>query len=165
MLVRPALPADLGAVTALIDRAVRISNAPEYNGAQQLRVLADYTFPAMKRRLADSDLFLVAELQVWASPERVVSGVLVANRARRASAEDVAVIDALFVDPNAQGMGVGAALLDELYDRARKRGIERLTVAASLTAVGFYAHVGFSRVARGLSHAGVDTVMMERMIR
>lgn len=165
MLVRPALPSDLDAVTALIDRAIRISNAPEYTGAQQLRVLADYTFAAMKRRLADADLFLVAELQVWASADRVTSGVLVASRARRASADDVAVIEALFVDPNAQGMGVGVALVDELYERARKRGIQRLTAAASLTAVGFYAHVGFSRVARGISHAGVDTVMMERDVR
>ncbi len=144
---------------------MRISNAPEYTGEQQLRVLADYTLAAMKRRLLRADLFLVAELPVWASAQRVTSGVLVATRAKRASADDIAVIDALFVDPSAQGMGVGGALVDELYERVRKQGLSRLTVAASLTAVGFYAHLGFSRIARGQSNSGVDTVMMERLVR
>ncbi len=143
---------------------MRISNAPEYTGAEQLRVLADYTLPAMTRRLARADLFLVAELPVWASPDRVTSGVLVANRVKRASADDAVSIEALFVDPNAQGMGVGAALVEDLFERARKREIGRLVVSASLTAVGFYAHVGFSRVARGEAVSGVETVIMERMV-
>jgi len=151
-------------VTALIDRTIRISNAPEYSAEQQMRVLSDYTLPAMKRRLDRSAAFLVAETPVWASHERVITGVIVASRALRASADDVATIDALFVDPSAQGMGVGGALLDELVDRARRAGLMRITVAASLTAVDFYAHMGFTRVARGLSGSGVDTVMMERAV-
>lgn len=151
-------------VTALIDRTVRISNAPEYSAAEQVRVLADYTLPVMKRRLSRSLAFLVAETPVWASAERVISGVIVAARSLRASAEDVVDIEALFVDPAAQGMGVGGALLDELLERAKRGGASRLLVSASLTAADFYAHMGFSRVARSLSAAGVETVMMERSL-
>ncbi|MGL4439301.1 MAG: GNAT family N-acetyltransferase [Bosea sp. (in: a-proteobacteria)] len=152
-------------VTALIDRSVRISNATDYTAEQQMRVLADYTLPAMKRRLLRAAAFLVAETPVWASADKVLTGVLVALRTPRASADDVAVIEALFVDPSVQGMGVGGALLDELVERAQRAGIERITVAASLTAVDFYAHMGFSRAGRGLSNTGVETVMMERHVR
>jgi GNAT superfamily N-acetyltransferase len=151
-------------VTGLIDRAVRVSNAPDYGGLEQIRVLADYSQPAMKRRLADADLFLVAELAAL-GPKDALCGVLVARRAREPSAGDAAVIEALFVDPAAQGMGVGGALVDAMTARARQVGVRRIGVAASLSAVGFYAHMGFSRIARGRSHAGVATVTMERVLR
>jgi GNAT superfamily N-acetyltransferase len=127
-------------------------------------VLADYSLPAMKRRLIHAAAFLVAETPVWASRERVLTGVIVALRAPRASAEDAAVIEALFVDPMAQGMGIGGALIDDLVDRVQRAGLARVTVAASLTAVDFYAHMGFSRVGRGQSHSGVATVLMERAV-
>lgn len=152
-------------VTALIDRSIRISNATDYTAEQQMRVLSDYTLPAMKRRLSRSAAFLVAETPVWASADKVLTGVLVAMRTPRASADDVVVIEALFVDPSVQGMGVGGALLDELFERVKRASIARITVAASLTAVDFYAHMGFSRAGRGLSNTGVETVMMERMVR
>jgi GNAT superfamily N-acetyltransferase len=129
-----------------------------------MRVLSDYSLPAMKRRLDRSAAFLVAETPVWASTEKVLTGVLVGVRQQRASAPDVAIIEALFVDPSAQGMGVGGALLDDMVERSKRAGIERITVAASLTAVDFYAHMGFSRVGRGQSNSGVETVMMERVI-
>jgi GNAT superfamily N-acetyltransferase len=152
-------------VTALIDRSIRISNAMDYTAEQQMRVLADYTLPAMKRRLFRAAAFLVAETPVWASADKVLTGVLVAMRTPRASADDVAVIEALFVDPSVQGMGVGGALVDELVMRAKRAGIERIMVSGSLTAVDFYAHMGFSRVGRGHSNTGVETVMMERIVR
>jgi GNAT superfamily N-acetyltransferase len=118
----------------------------------------------MKRRLSRSSAFLVAETPVWASAERVITGVIVAVRSQRASSEDVVSIEALFVDPAAQGMGVGGALLDELLERAKRGGASRLLVSASLTAADFYSHMGFSRVARSMSAAGVETMMMERSL-
>jgi GNAT superfamily N-acetyltransferase len=162
--IRPATVDDLRAVTGLIERAVRISNATDYTAQQQMQVLADYALPAMKRRLTRSAAFLVAEMPVWASTERIVSGVAVAVRSRRASADDVASIEALFVDPSAQGMGVGTALLDDLVERVRRAGIARIMVSASLTAADFYSHMGFSRLGRSQSNTGVDTVMMERLL-
>ncbi len=129
-----------------------------------MRVLADYNLTAMQRRLDRAAAFLVAETPVWASVERVISGVVVAVRSPRASAGDIAVIEAMFVDPSAQGMGVGGALLDELVELARRAELTRISVAASLTAVDFYAHMGFSRVIRGLSNTGIEVVTMERVL-
>lgn len=159
------MPDDLRPITALIERSIRIANATDYTVEQQMRVLSDYTLPAMKRRLDRAAAFLVAETPVWASADKVLTGVLVAVRSPRASADDVAVIEALFVDPSVQGMGVGGALLDELVERVKRARIERIAVAASLTAVDFYAHMGFSRTGRGQSNTGVDTVTMERTVR
>ncbi|WP_198408105.1 GNAT family N-acetyltransferase [Natronomonas pharaonis] len=52
---------------------------------------------------------------------------------------------ATFVDPDNTGRGIGRALVEKLEGIARREGVERLTVLASLNAVGFYEALGFER--------------------
>ncbi len=92
-------------------------------------------------------------------------GALSAAQGGHPFRERTLLIDTMFVDPSMQGMGLGGALIDEAAQRARRLDHRVLTVAASLTAAPFYAHMGFSRLAAGRSARGVATVMMERVLR
>jgi GNAT superfamily N-acetyltransferase len=126
---------------------------------EQMAVMADYSLPAMTRRLARAFRFTVASMAMNDAGPRIV-GALVAVPSRRGR-RGVA-IEAMFVDPPAQGMGVGAALVEELVAGAALRGMARISVAASLTALGFYRRCGFEPVGAGVSNAGVQTIDMWR---
>jgi putative acetyltransferase len=52
----------------------------------------------------------------------------------------------LYVDPDSQGRGIGAALLSAAHAICRARGVAQVQVAASLNAVPFYARRGYVRV-------------------
>lgn len=49
-------------------------------------------------------------------------------------------VAAVYVSPTYAGEGVGSMLLSHLEARARDDGVESLSVASSLNAVGFYEH-------------------------
>ncbi len=49
-------------------------------------------------------------------------------------------VEAVYVSPTYAGEGVGSALLSHLESRASDEGVDALTVASSLNAVGFYEH-------------------------
>jgi predicted N-acetyltransferase YhbS len=52
-------------------------------------------------------------------------------------------LEALFVDPTSMRRGVGRALVRDLIDDARARGITRVNVIANHHALDFYEAVGF----------------------
>ena len=56
-----------------------------------------------------------------------------------------AEVTAVFVRPAAAGRGVGSALLARVEAEARRRGIRRLVVKASLNGVPFYRARGYDR--------------------
>jgi GNAT superfamily N-acetyltransferase len=124
-----------------------------------MRVLSDYTQAAMRRRLVTAALFTVAVM-----PYGEPCGVICASWSAQTGMANTQIIDALFVDPNMQGMGIGRSLIDALYEVSAPLKVQCISVASSLTAVGFYALVGFSRDRRGTSHTGVETVMMDRKL-
>ncbi|WP_251343111.1 GNAT family N-acetyltransferase [Haloplanus halophilus] len=68
---------------------------------------------------------------------------------------DENVLAATFVDPDYAGRGIGRAIVDELEAIARREGVERLRVPASLNAVGFYEALGFER-RREIDASGPD---------
>lgn len=63
-------------------------------------------------------------------------------------ADDAGEVTAVYVDPAHARTGVGSALLTRLEDRARERGLRRLSLHASLNAVGFYERHGYRRQRR-----------------
>lgn len=158
--IRPAQSDDLRLVAGLIDRAIRISNAADYTVREQQAVMADYTAPALKRLLAQASLFLVADVIPAKGGAPEPGGVIAVTLSGRG-----AVINALFVEPALQGMGIGGALMDAAVVELVARGPARLAVSASLSAVGFYSHHGFSRIAAGTANSGVAIVQMVRELR
>ncbi len=63
-------------------------------------------------------------------------------------------LSALFVCPSSAGCGVGSLLFRAVEAEARRAHLLRLTLTASLDALGFYARMGFGR--HRLGHAFVD---------
>lgn len=57
-------------------------------------------------------------------------------------------LDALFVDADAMGAGVGRALVADVVARARDAGATHVQVIAGDEAVGFYERLGFGRRGR-----------------
>lgn len=64
-----------------------------------------------------------------------------------------------------RGRGVGAALLTALLERARERGIARVTLHAQTHAAGFYRRFGFSERGGEFSEAGIPHVEMTLELR
>ncbi|XYJ09677.1 GNAT family N-acetyltransferase [Telluria sp. B2] len=77
-------------------------------------------------------------------------------------------VDAVFVEPAAQGRGVGAMLLEALEQMALRAGRERLFLSASLNAVPFYRRAGFQAVREELyphrSGIAIASVYMAKQI-
>lgn len=60
----------------------------------------------------------------------------------------VGEVTAVYVDPEHARSGVGSALLAHLEERAAELGLDRLSLSASLNAVGFYERHGYRPVER-----------------
>ena len=58
---------------------------------------------------------------------------------------DTVEIDALFVDPDMLGRGIGSALMDRAMDASRQLGARRLLIQADPNAAEFYASFGARR--------------------
>lgn len=59
------------------------------------------------------------------------------------------LMDGLFVAPEARGLGVGTALLDAIFDEAKRRGYAQVrldVVDSNPRAKALYLHVGFKEV-------------------
>jgi GNAT superfamily N-acetyltransferase len=134
--LRPAMPADLAAVNAVIERAVMTWNLPER--------VKRLTLPSYRYQPHDLDhpRILVAE-----DAEHAVLGVAAWEPA---SARDLPVgktgllLHGLYVDPARQRAGVGSRLLDAAVTAAREQGFDGLLVKARPEAEGFF-------LARGLT--------------
>ncbi len=75
-------------------------------------------------------------------------------------------IQAVYVSPDAQGRGVGAALLARLEEIALREGLSQLTLKATLNAESFYAAHGWRTIARDLhkitQQIGLKCIAMEK---
>jgi GNAT superfamily N-acetyltransferase len=67
--------------------------------------------------------------------------------------------------PEAQGQGVGKALLQYITHFAKNEGGSRLWCNARLSAIGFYAKFGFRQTGNTFSRNGVDYEIMEKEIK
>jgi ribosomal protein S18 acetylase RimI-like enzyme len=129
--VRPAVDGDRAAIFTVHLRAVRETCSRSYS-AEQIDAWAGVLSP---------DNY-VAALQ-----KRVM---LVATDAASVVGfgqldPDEGEVDAVYVQPERQGEGIGRMLLSALEGQARARGIRELELSATLNAVGFYERAGYAR--------------------
>jgi ribosomal protein S18 acetylase RimI-like enzyme len=130
--LRPARPDDEAALFALRARAIRVSAASHY-AEDELEAWARRTSPDRFRAAMLARVTFVAEAGGPAGPR-------IAGYAQLEPEEGV--IEAIYVDPDFQRQGVGAALFAAVEREAGARGLPGLVLEATLNATAFYAAMG-----------------------
>lgn len=134
--LRPAVPADLDAINAVIERAVMIWNLPER--------VKRLTLPSYRYSAHDLDHLRIV---IAEDAERIVLGEAAWEPA---SARDLPagksglLLHGLYVDPVRQRAGVGSRLLDAAVMATREQGFEGLLVKARPEAEGFFRARGLT---------------------
>lgn len=136
--VRPALPADLAALNAVIGRAVMTWRLPD-----RVKRLAMPSYRYHSHDLDHLEL-LVAEC----CDGRIVGVAALEEAAPRdlPAGRTGLLLHGLYVDPEEQGCGVGSRLLQAAGASTRARGYDGLLVKAQPDAVGFFAKHGLTRL-------------------
>jgi putative acetyltransferase len=145
--IRPATPADVAALSALIRRTVRLSNACDYAAPVVELICANYAPDKVAQRLAERDVFVCLEGQ------RIVGTIGLESDKLRS----------LFVERGVQGKGVGARLVAHLEAHARQAGVTELHLSSSLTARGFSERLGY-RMIRFDERPDGSTFLMSKML-
>jgi L-amino acid N-acyltransferase YncA len=158
--IRPATEADLPAITAIYDHAVRFGTAtfelepPDLvEMTRRFRLLADGKFP-----------YLVA-----VSSGKVL-GYAYAGPFRPRPAYRFTVENSVYLDPAAQGRGIGSRLMRELIGQSRERGFRQMIAvigdSANAASIGVHRSTGF-RLIGTYENVGfkfgrwLDTVQMQ----
>ncbi len=159
--VRPATEADIPAITRIYDDAVAHGTASfeleppdEAEMARRMRGLLDGGFP-----------YLAADV------DGALAGYAYAGPYRARPAYRYTVEDSVYVAPDAQGRGVGRALLTALVKESEARGYRQMIAvigdSAQTASIALHAACGFA-YAGTLAHVGfkfgrwLDTVLMQR---
>jgi N-acetylglutamate synthase-like GNAT family acetyltransferase len=147
LLIRSATPDDAGAISRVIIKALQESNAQDYPPEVIASISANFSPERVTKLIAERDVLIA----------------VVANKIVGTASLQGAVVRTVFVDPNRQGCGIGAALMGEIERRARRRNLPQLTVPSSITAEGFYAKLGFLAV-RDEYHGAERTIIMQKTL-
>jgi GNAT superfamily N-acetyltransferase len=145
--IRAALLEDAEDISALIAAALRRTNAPDYPITVIDRMAVSYGPSRVAMMIRQREMF-VAERR----------GLIVGTIGYAAG-----TVRSLFVAPDCQGTGIGHRLIHEVESLARKAGLQSITVAASLTARGFYQHCGFEEL-RPVDPSGIAMVLMHKWL-
>lgn len=153
--LRLATPADVGAITTLIERSVNGLQAGDYSEAQRSAAIGQ-VFLVDHGLIADGSYFVVetangrlAGAGGWSNRRALHGGHTHGDTGERIDpATDPARIRAYFVDPDFARQGVGTLLLKACEDAARAAGFAHATMGATLTGVHLYARHGYAETAR-----------------
>lgn len=143
--IRQAGTGDAEAISAVILRALRETNAADYTPEIISTVAAGFSPEAITRLMAG---------------RRVLVAVYADDVVGTASL-DGAVVRSVFVSPDFQRRGIGVALMTAIEALARAMASPRLLVPSSVTAEGFYARLGFVAL-RDEWHGAERTIVMEK---
>jgi putative acetyltransferase len=145
--VRTATPDDRSRIRECHVAAIR-ALGPEAYDERQVAAWADKGDPVEDYPVEDDGHYIVvAERPHAAEPATVDdSDAGVVGHGHLVPTEGE--VRAVYVHPEANGRGVGSAILDALESRARDLRLDDLTLWASLNAVGFYEQAGYERAGR-----------------
>jgi L-amino acid N-acyltransferase YncA len=163
ILIRPAAAPDLPAITAIYAHAVRFGTAtfelepPDLaEMTRRFKTLADGEFP-----------YFVAD----ASGK--VLGYAYAGPYRPRPAYRFTVENSVYLDPDAQGKGLGTKLMRELIAKSERRGFRQMIAvigdSANIASIGVHRTTGFTMIGT-FANVGfkfgrwLDTVLMQRAL-
>jgi GNAT superfamily N-acetyltransferase len=151
MSLRPARPADVPALRALIARSIRSLGAGDYTSEQIERALRG-AFGVDTKLIDDGTYYAIdigGELAAcggWSQRRTLFGSDARAERddSRLDPAVDAAKIRAFFVDPAHARRGLGRQLLDACERAARAAGFTRFELMATLPGARLYREFGYS---------------------
>ncbi|MCU0635051.1 MAG: GNAT family N-acetyltransferase [Gemmatimonadaceae bacterium] len=155
--LRPATPADIPALAALIEDSARTLSRGFYTPAQTESAIR-HVF-GVDSRLVDDGTYLLAERDGalagcggWSRFRTLYGGdqrpMGAGGVDRLDPTVDAARIRAFFVAPSHARQGVGRALLHACAQAAARAGFVRLELMATLPGVPLYAALGFTAIAQ-----------------
>lgn len=147
IMIRPAAAADAAAISSLIQAALRQTNAADYPETVIARLAASFNEMPVARMVAQREMFVADHRDLVVGTIGFAAGA----------------VRSLFVAPDFQRHGIGRQLIDQVEYQAREAGIRSLTVAASLTAIGFYRRCGFSEL-RPVDQSGIAMMLMHKWL-
>ncbi|AWM92964.1 GNAT family N-acetyltransferase [Pseudomonas sp. 31-12] len=145
--IRPATPADAAAISQVIIRSLRQSNAQDYSPDIIAQVEKSFSIESVRALLSQRQVFVAT----------------IENRVVATASLDRDVVRSVFVDPTHQGRGLGRQLMATIESIATEAKIEVLRVPSSITAEAFYFKLGFRKV-RDEFHGAERTLIMERRL-
>ena len=153
--IRLAQPADIAALTELIQASVRELQKDDYS-PEQLDGALGSVFGVDRRLIGDGTYFVVESDGVlagcggWSRRKTLFGSDQLPGRedALLDPAEDAAKIRAFFVHPAFARKGVASLILDTCEDAAAREGFTRLEMGATFTGVPFYRSRGYAEVER-----------------
>ena len=154
--IRPARPADIPVLTALIQASVRELQAGDYTPAQREAALKG-VFGVDSQLIEDGTYFVVeapgGEPEIagcggWSRRKTLYGGDHFTRREDSLldASRDAARIRAFFVHPRWARRGVGALILETCERAAAAEGFTRLAMGATLTGVPFYRAKGYAEL-------------------
>ncbi|MFY9896591.1 MAG: N-acetyltransferase family protein [Xanthobacteraceae bacterium] len=163
VIIRPALPGDIGAITRIYADAVR-------NGTASFEVEPPDEAEMLRRQIAllNNDYpYFTAEI------ESVVAGYAYAGPYRARPAYKWSVEDSVYVAPNMHRKGIGALLLRALVAASAQRGYRQMIAvigdSAQIGSIALHERAGFRHIGT-LRSVGfkrgkwLDTVLMQRAL-
>ena len=153
--IRLAQPADIAALTELIQASVRELQKDDYS-PEQLDGALGSVFGVDRSLIEDATYFVVesdgapAGCGGWSRRRTLFGSDHFPGRedALLDPARDAAKIRAFFVHPAFARKGVASLILDTCEDAAAREGFTRLEMGATLTGVPFYRSRGYAEVER-----------------
>lgn len=128
--IRPATPADVEEISAVVLRCLRETNAQYYSADILAAVVESFSPEKIAARLIDR-MVLVAIV------ERSIIGTASLHGSW---------VRSVFVRPDRQGLGIGTRLMKAIEDYAEARAIDQLFVPSSINAEEFYRGLGFTNL-------------------
>ena len=152
-MIRPATPADIPALSSLIEASIHGLLARDYN-PQQVESSLHYLFGVDTRIVEDGTYYLVEADGMlaggggWSKRLTPFGGDQAATQdaGLRDPAVHPAVIRAFFIHPNWARRGIARRLLEHCEGAAKDAGFTRFELVATLTGLPFYAALGFREV-------------------
>ncbi|MGC2779518.1 MAG: GNAT family N-acetyltransferase [Bradyrhizobium sp.] len=146
-MTRPAPDDDATAISAVILRALRETNASEYAGEIIDRIALSFSPLAVRQLMTTRKVFVGT----------------IGNRVVGTASLEGSVVRTAFVAPDVQARGIGRLLMAEIDRAAREQHMPVLTLRSSVTAEAFYARLGF-RAVHDSYHGDERTILMERSL-
>jgi ribosomal protein S18 acetylase RimI-like enzyme len=150
LVLRPASPADVPALAAL----GRDSFVAKFGAMYRPQDLAAFLEEAFTTRAIAAELANPERLYRLAERAGVLIGYcklgLVCGFPEHARGHNVIELKQLYTDPEATGLGIGAALMDWALEEARARACDEMQLSVwsgNSGAQRFYARYGFAKVA------------------